>query len=73
MKPWQKTNYVAPEEENANATVSVTTTVAPDVTPVAPTAPYVCPVCGRTFTKKVSLVNHLRAHKRRGEIDKIVV
>ena len=75
MKPWQKSNYVPPEEDTTKATVSVDVAAPPppasDV--VVTTDEYKCPVCGRTFKKKVSLVNHLRAHKRRGEIDNIVV
>jgi len=70
MKPWQKSNYVPPEEETATATVSVDITAPPPPPSeeAIVTDEFKCPVCGKTFKKKGSLVNHLRAHKRRGEI-----
>ena len=84
MKPWEKSNYYPKKE---SVTISVEIELPPKqeeqkeeiaesqegLKEEQKEKEYVCPVCGKKFTKKVSLINHLRAHKRKGEIDDIVV
>jgi len=63
MKPWQKGNYVPPEEEKVE---EVKEEIQEEILEV-PEKRYVCEICGASFSYPHQLRNHTLGHLRQEE------